>query len=205
MARSPFAGSKTPGAGYKDPKYRSHLGLDIRPVKSGTWYNNVAAMFSGTVVAIRTDAKRGGKTSTAAAPGRTGDYVLIRNIGRGSSGDGEYQLYNHVWPLVKVGQVVTEGDIIGQNNNTGNLDGAHLHLELWDNNKKTYDPEKAFRAHNIKVGAPLESKFYHTVKSGEVLSLIAKRYNTTVSNIDKLNASIKNVNAISIGQRIRVK
>lgn len=46
---------------------------------------------------------------------------------------------------------------------------------------------------------------YHTVKKGENLTLIAKKYGTTVNNIMKLNPSIKNVNIISINQKIRVK
>ena len=46
---------------------------------------------------------------------------------------------------------------------------------------------------------------YYTVKKGDTLSHIAKRYNTTVKNLVKLNPSIKNPNLIFPGQRIRVK
>ena len=46
---------------------------------------------------------------------------------------------------------------------------------------------------------------YHTVKKGENLTLIAKKYGTTVNNILKLNSSIKNPNLIYVNQRIRVK
>ena len=46
---------------------------------------------------------------------------------------------------------------------------------------------------------------WHTVKSGENLTLIAKKYGTTVNNIMKLNSSIKNPNLIYVNQRIRVK
>lgn len=46
---------------------------------------------------------------------------------------------------------------------------------------------------------------YHTVKKGENLTLIAKKYGTTVNNIMTLNPSIKNANIISINQKIRVK
>lgn len=45
----------------------------------------------------------------------------------------------------------------------------------------------------------------HTVKKGENLTVIAKKYGTTVSNILKLNPSIKDANVISINQKIRVK
>lgn len=205
--KSPFAGSKTPGAGYKDPKYRSHLGLDIRPEKTGSTGNPVAAAFGGRIEAVRSNQVPGGKSWTAAAPYRTGNYVLVRNVGPGSSGDGEYQLYNHVKPVgVRVGDQVAEGEIIGENDRSGNQTGPHLHLELWDKNKKTYDPEKAFRHHKIKVGAALaKPKEYYTVKPGDTLSEIAESRNTTVAKIMKLNPGIKNANMISIGMRVRTR
>ena len=47
---------------------------------------------------------------------------------------------------------------------------------------------------------------YYTVKSGDTLSGIAKKYDTTVSAIQKLNPTlIKNVNLILTGWKIRVK
>lgn len=46
---------------------------------------------------------------------------------------------------------------------------------------------------------------YYTVKKGDTLSHIAARYKTSVSNLVKLNPSIKNPNLIYPGQRIRVK
>lgn len=46
---------------------------------------------------------------------------------------------------------------------------------------------------------------YHTTKKGENLTLIAKKYGTTVNNILKLNPNIKNRNLIYVNQKIRVK
>ena len=49
------------------------------------------------------------------------------------------------------------------------------------------------------------SAVYHTVKKGENLTLIAKKYGTTVNAILKLNPSIKKANVIQVNQKIRVK
>lgn len=47
---------------------------------------------------------------------------------------------------------------------------------------------------------------YYTVKAGDSLSVIARRYGTSVAAIQKLNAGlIRNVNVIRVGWKIRVK
>jgi len=48
------------------------------------------------------------------------------------------------------------------------------------------------------------TKKYYTVKAGDTLSAIAKKYNTTVDKLVKLN-NIKNANKIYVGQKLRVK
>ena len=48
------------------------------------------------------------------------------------------------------------------------------------------------------------TKKYYTVKAGDTLSAIAKKYNTTVDKLVKLN-TIKNANKIYVGQKLRVK
>lgn len=47
-------------------------------------------------------------------------------------------------------------------------------------------------------------KKYYTVKAGDTLSAIAKKYNTTVDKLVKLN-NINNANKIYAGQKLRVK
>jgi lysozyme len=55
-----------------------------------------------------------------------------------------------------------------------------------------------------KSSAP--AAVYYTVRSGDTLSGIAKKYSTSVSAIQKLNPTlIKNVNLILAGWKIRVK
>ena len=58
-----------------------------------------------------------------------------------------------------------------------------------------------------KVNEKLNNKSgkqYYTIKAGDTLSAIAKKYNTTVDKLVKLN-NIKNANKIYAGQKLRVK
>jgi LysM repeat protein len=48
------------------------------------------------------------------------------------------------------------------------------------------------------------SKMYHTVKKGDTLSKIAKKYGTTVNKICQLNGIRSNM-VLRVGQKIRVK
>lgn len=54
-----------------------------------------------------------------------------------------------------------------------------------------------------RLSAPAQ-KFY-TVKKGDTMSGIAVRHKTTLANLAKLNPSIRNLNVINVGQRVRVK
>ena len=74
------------------------------------------------------------------------------------------------------------------------------------------NPNLIYIGQKIKIKGSASSKNtsnsntqYYTVKKGDTLSHIAVRYKTTVSNLVKLNPSIKNPNLIYPGQRIRVK
>lgn len=72
-----------------------------------------------------------------------------------------------------------------------------------------YDYDAVQERVNQRLGAKGSSSHeavYYTVKRGDTLSGIAKRYGTSVSAIQKLNPSlIKNVNLIQVGWMIRVK
>lgn len=80
----------------------------------------------------------------------------------------------------------------------------------WDNgedrkNKLTaagYDYDAVQNAVNKKLAAKKE--VWHTIKNGETLSEIAERFDTTVTELVKLNG-IKNPNLIYAGHKIRVK
>ena len=66
---------------------------------------------------------------------------------------------------------------------------------------------KIYAGQKIKVTGTAEkatSKKYHTVKSGDTVSGLASKYNTTQAEIKKWNG-LKNVHKIYIGQKLRVK
>ena len=67
------------------------------------------------------------------------------------------------------------------------------------------NPNKIYVGQIIKIPTVNNtSSEYYTVKSGDTLSSIAKKYNTTVTKLVNLN-NIKNKNLIYVGQTIKVK
>lgn len=84
-------------------------------------------------------------------------------------------------------------------------------LRSW--NPKITNPNRIYIGQIINVSknhsnvsSPITTTQSNTykVKSGDTLSKIAKRYGTSVSAIQKLNPSIKNINKIRVGQVIKV-
>ena len=93
--------------------YEGHAGIDIAcPV--GT---PVYAAYAGTVE----------RTGDFSDIGRSGDRnILIRNP------DQEAQYYGHLEEcLVKVGDRIRKGQLIGYSGARGNVTGPHLHFEMW--------------------------------------------------------------------------
>jgi murein DD-endopeptidase MepM/ murein hydrolase activator NlpD len=129
--------------------YLNHAGMDIATPVPGQVGLPVYAAFAGTVKKAVTWSKHGNSLSTW-APGRTGNGVLIENP------DGEGQGYNHMRPIVKVGQKVVQGQVIGYNDTSGHQTGPHLHFECWadaDNPYSDYDPQRCFTKYGVKVGS----------------------------------------------------
>lgn len=67
-----------------------------------------------------------------------------------------------------------------------------------------YDPSEVQAIVNKIMAGKISSITYYTVKSGDTLTSIAKKYKTTVAKLVSLNG-IKNPNRINIGQKLRVK
>lgn len=100
--------------GYRTCPYHGwelHRGVDIA-APSGT---NVSAVQGGVVIV------------SAYAPSSYGEYIMIDH------GNGRTTLYAHMQRnsrRVKVGDVVSQGQVIGLAGMTGTATGPHLHLEL---------------------------------------------------------------------------
>lgn len=70
--------------------------------------------------------------------------------------------------------------------------------------KAGYDYNVVQKAVNAKLAAKKPAATYYTVRRGDTLSGIARKYGTSVAAIQKLSG-IKNPNKIYAGQKIRVK
>ena len=98
-------------------KWRFHHGIDL----AGTWQENIRVSADGVV-------------TFAGYHGSFGKVIRIRH------NYGIRTTYGHLSKiLVKKGQIVSEGQIVGKMGKTGRVDGAHLHYEI-SVNGKSKDP-----------------------------------------------------------------
>ena len=89
-------------------KWRFHHGIDL----AGTWQENIRVSADGVV-------------TFAGYHGSFGKVIRIRH------NYGIRTTYGHLAKiLVKKGQIVSEGQVIGKMGRTGRVDGAHLHYEI---------------------------------------------------------------------------
>ena len=98
-------------------KWRFHHGIDL----AGTWQENIKVSADGVV-------------TFAGYHGSFGKVIRIRH------NYGIRTTYGHLAKiLVKKGQIVSEGQVVGKMGRTGRVDGAHLHYEI-SVNGKSKDP-----------------------------------------------------------------
>lgn len=173
--------------GYRPRRGRAHLGLDVK-VKIG---DTIRAAFDGKVRISRYE-RRG-----------YGHYIVIRHP------NGLETVYGHLSrKLVAENDIVHAGDPIGLGGNTGRSTGSHLHFEtrILGN---AINPAYLFDFPNQKAETDYyiytrnTREVYYKVRSGDTLSGIAVKTETSVANICKLNGISRN-SVLKVGQTLRV-
>lgn len=118
-------------AWYAKFSLRGHNGLDI-PLPTGT---KLYSVIDGAV------------TEQASDPSGYGNYVKIENTSCGI-------LYAHLSKFVlKVGQSVRAGDLVGYSGNTGNSTGPHLHFAVFP---KPRDRSNGYAGYINPLGSEIE-------------------------------------------------
>lgn len=187
----PFPGPVTSGFGSR--RGRPHYGIDIN-LETG---DTVVCAFEGMVRIARLN-----KTY--------GNVVIIRHK------NGLETIYAHLSKIcVEPGQTVEPGQLIGLGGNTGRSYGSHLHFEVRykgmpiDPTKLISFTENKLLCDSVTVNKELFKFFaqqkavkYHTVRKGDTLYRIAKRYGTTPQKLCKLN-KIKTTTTLKVGRKIR--
>ena len=174
--------------GYRPRRGRQHMGLDIR-IKTG---DTIRAAFDGKVRISRYE-RRG-----------YGHYLVIRHP------NGLETVYGHLSKkLVDENDIVHAGDPIALGGNTGRSTGPHLHFEtrilgnainpalMFDFSHQRAQTEYYVYEKNTRP-------VYYKVKSGDTLSGIALKNQTSVSSICRLNG-ITSKAVIKPGQTLRVQ
>lgn len=177
-------------------RYRWHHGTDLK-LNTG---DPIYSTFDG-IVRIKSYDRNG-----------YGYYVVVRHK------NGLETLYGHMSKiLVEVGQEVKSGDVIGLGGSTGRSTGPHLHFEvryqglsinptqLFDFNvgrliSDVYAVTSASFDHVIEA----QKSVYHRVRSGENLSIIARKYGTRVSNLTRLN-NLTTRSVLRVGQNLKIR
>ena len=173
--------------GYRPRRAKQHLGIDIR-IKTG---DTIRAAFDGKVRISRYE-RRG-----------YGHYLVIRHP------NGLETVYGHLSKkLVGENDIVHAGDPIGLGGNTGRSTGPHLHFETRIlgnaiNPAYMFDFPHQRAQTDYYVFQKNTRAVYYKVRSGDTLSGIALKNETSVANICKLNGISSNA-VIKPGQTLRV-
>lgn len=117
--------------------------------------------------------------------------------------------------VVKANEPVKMGQKVALMGDTGLTTGPHLHLIMYDTSGNRQDPVKCLYAYPdqtvyykdddivMRYDGNDDSDIIYTVVSGDTLSEIADRYDTTYQELAKIN-NISNPNLIYPGQQIKI-
>ena len=195
-------------SGFMFRRRRPHNGTDI-PLTTGT---PIRAAFDGKVRIVMTTRHTGGY----------GNLVILRHANGLETYYGHLSKHN-----VTEGELIKAGEIIGYGGSTGRSTGPHLHFETRYKGKP-FDPVRIIdfetgqlrdstfllKRHYFNIyshygqtdeeSAKAAERQFHTVRNGDTLGSIARKYHTTVNNICKLN-KISSKKTLRIGQRLIVR
>ena len=195
-------------SGFKFRRTRNHNGTDIVLNVGDT----IRAAFDGKVRVVRTVGHAGGY----------GNLMVIRHA------NGLETYYAHLSGFIAdENEIVKAGEPVALGGNTGRSTGPHLHFEVRYMGKPV-DAERLFdfatgelrcsdftlKRHYFNIyshygmtdaeSAATQERVYHTVRSGDTLGAIARKYNTTVSRICQLNGISQN-KILRLGQKLAVR
>lgn len=181
---------------------RMHNGLDIRMAKGDT----ILAAFEGRVIKSRYYYGFGNLVVLQHDKGITSYYAHLSKF------------------LVKTGNWVSKGEGIGLAGSTGRATGSHLHFEIRENNR-AYDPELVYDfkngtirddVENVKSLVQLQRRLipkgysvnegvpqYYTVRSGDSLWRISRRYKMSINHICRMNKISENT-VLRVGQPLKL-
>lgn len=187
----PFSGRVTSNFGYR--KSRFHYGIDI-DLETG---DSVRCAFEG-------------KVRIAKRNKSYGNVVIVRH------NNGLETIYAHLSKiLVKSGDFVDAGKLLGLGGNTGKSRGSHLHFEtrykgqpINPNDIISFETDKlicdsiVITKKNFEYQKKIKNARYHTVRKGDTLYSISRKYGTTIKTICKLNG-IKTTTVLRAGKKLR--
>lgn len=188
---------------------REHRGTDIK-LEIG---DPIRACFDGKVRVVMNPRQTGGY----------GNLIVVRHA------NGLETYYAHLSSVkVKTGEIVKAGEIIGLGGNTGRSTGAHLHFEIRYQGF-AFDPERiinfetgemrsanlfCLKKHYFSIysnykqtdvqSLAASQRIMHTIKSGDTLGGLAKKYGTTVTKLCTWN-NIKSTTTLKIGRKLIVR
>lgn len=187
------------GSPYGIRSHRLHRGVDVNVIKD----EPVVAAYPGIVTMSRYN------------KGGYGNYVLIKHP------NGIETLYAHLSKrLLKVGDEVFPGDIVGLAGNSGRSSSAHLHFEIrygevnidpctiidfphWSlkDGVDQFSKKKATAAHR-KIQAKLRDNNYYIVKKGDSQGDVANWFNISIESLCRIN-KLKPGAPLKAGQKLR--
>ncbi len=148
-------------AGRLDPftgKPSTHSGMDIAPGGAAGTVPAIAAK-SGTVVFPPADANINYGNGSGINGSTYGNYVIIQHT------DGNYTLYGHLHAgtiMVRQGDSVERGQVIGYIGSSGRSTGPHLHFEVREGQNSYYnvvDPRKYIKEDDPRPSSSLSTDF----------------------------------------------